>query len=51
MPLEMRLVNHPKRRSPRAYMHIGLVMTLLLNSVLHYFLALFAVLDARRDST
>jgi hypothetical protein len=34
----------------RAYTHIGLIATLLLNSVLR-FLALFATLYARCDST
>ena len=42
-------VNHPKIML-RAYTHIGLIATLLLNSVLR-FLTLFAALDARRDST
>jgi hypothetical protein len=34
----------------RAFTHIGLIATLLLNSVLR-FLLLFAALDARRDGT
>jgi L-asparagine transporter-like permease len=43
---------HPKWKEIklRAYTHIGLIPTLLLNSVLR-FLALLAALDARRDST
>ena len=44
-------VNHPKMEIKlRAYTHVGLIATLLLNSVLRFF-ALFTALDACRDST